>query len=326
MQEDAGPVLSIIIVSYNVRADIARCLDTLVPVRAYVPTEVIVIDNASTDGSVSFIRDRYPWTVTLANTDNIGFAAAVNQGITQARGDYLLLLNPDTAVCAGSVERMLTFMQSHPTCGIAGGHLLNEDRTPQESVRVFPSPRALLAESFFPKKLRSSFAQRSEPYEVDAVVGACLMARRLMIQEIGLLDERFFMYSEEVDWCLRAHQHGWTVYALPDAPVVHGLGRSSVDRPGEAFVELYRSRATYIRKHFNPVCRWVTHGGLFTGVVLRVILWGIIRPFTTHKSMRSVRKKYSQNRAVFRWYLRGCPDPHPSNNSHASTDSPTCLK
>ena len=127
-------------------------------------------------------------------------------------------------------------------------------------------------------------------------MGACLLARREMVCDVGGLDEGFFLYSEEVDWCQRAWLKGWEVYHLPEAVVTHGLSRSSSDRPEDAFVALYRSRAYYMRKHFSWIERWVSQVGLVVGVGLRVILWGITSP---------KGKKFKQNFAVLLWYFRG---------------------
>lgn len=311
MPAETQPELSILIVSYNVREDIARCLASLPSTVDDIRYEVMVIDNASSDDSASYIRANHPQVELVENQNNIGFAAAVNQGLGMTSSDFVLLLNPDTAVRPGTIECMLGFMQDHAACGICGARLLNTDGSPQESDRAFPTPFNLVAESLFLKKLFSASRQYPAPREVDAVVGACLMARRTMIEEIGPMDERFFLYSEEVDWCLRAKQKGWRVFMIPDAQVVHGLGRSSADQPGTSFVELYRSRALYMRKHFNPLSRWVTQIGLFLGVLLRIFIWrsGL---FFIRSDVRSIvaRKKYTENRAVLSWYFQGCPNPH----------------
>lgn len=316
MNERPHPEVSVIIVSYNVREDLRRCLESLVSLHEDGMTETIVVDNASNDGSAALVQEQFPWATLVQNAQNIGFAAGVNQGLARANGAFILLLNPDTVVCTDTVERLLTFMRAHPECGIAGGQLLNPDHSPQESSRSFPTPASLVAESLFLTRLLASnrrgkalHATSRRPRPVDAVVGACLMARREMVQHIGPLDERFFLYSEETDWCRRARQHGWTVYTLPDAPVIHGLGRSTDAQPDAAFIELYRSRHIYMRKHFGGVSRWLTHGGMLVGVVLRVVLWGLalIIHRLQHRTPARVVKKFSQNRAVLEWYLRGCP-------------------
>ncbi|MEE2708057.1 MAG: glycosyltransferase family 2 protein [Gemmatimonadota bacterium] len=290
--------LSIIIVSYEVREEIGRCLDALRSVSSQISKEVLVVDNASSDNSAAFIRQQYPQVLLKENSENIGFAAAVNQGLARRRGEFILLLNPDTVVTFGAIAHMINFMDENPRCGIAGARLLNEDGSPQDSITPFPTPWGILQESLFIKKLTEPQPEPVDPEPVDAVVGACLLARREMVYDIGGLDEGFFLYSEEVDWCQRAWLKGWEVYHLPEAVVTHGLSRSSSDRPEDAFVALYRSRTYYMRKHFSWIERWVSQVGMVVGVGLRVILLGITSP---------KGKKFKQNFAVLLWYLRGAP-------------------
>mgnify|MGYP001246589358 CR=1 FL=1 len=295
---DSSCDLTIIIVSYDVREEIGRCLDALRSVSSQISKEVLVIDNASSDHSAAFIRQQNPQVLLKENSENIGFAAAVNQGLCLSSGELILLLNPDTIVSPGVVAHMINFMDENPRCGIAGARLLNEDGSPQDSITPFPTPWRILKESLFIEKLTGPQPEPVDPQPVDAVVGACLLARREMVCDIGGMDQGFFLYSEEVDWCRRAWLKGWEVYHLPEAVVTHGLSRSSSDRPGDAFVALYRSRAYYMRKHFPWVGRWVSQAALVVGVGLRVMLWGITSP----KS-----KKSKQNFAVLMWYMRGAP-------------------
>lgn len=308
MNRRDAETVSVIIVSYNVREELKRCLDAVWPVFDKDRMEVFVIDNASTDGSGAYVRAQYPWVIVAQNRRNIGFAAAANQGLARSRGMYCLLLNPDAVVYADAIDQLHTFLNRHPECGIAGGQLLNPDKTLQNSRHVFPTPASFIAESLFLKRIARPSPPRSEPHEVDAVVGACLMIRYRVVEEIGMLDERFFLYSEELDWCRRARQRGWKVYTVPEARVIHGLGRSVRAQPDSGFVELYRSRDQYMKKYFTPGERRVAHAGMWLGVTLRVILWGLVsawRPDSTE-----ARKKLSQNRAVLRWYLQGRPNPH----------------
>ncbi|MBI4551832.1 MAG: glycosyltransferase family 2 protein [Candidatus Latescibacteria bacterium] len=311
MTDQLSPDVSIIIVSYNVSEELGRCLASLSALHETGTAEILVVENASTDGSGVRVRAECPWAAVIQNTQNVGFAAGVNQGLARARGRFILLLNPDAEVYPGTVERLVSFMQAHPECGIAGGQLLNPDGSRQESARPFPTPALLIAESLFLTRLSSSGRPITGPCAVDAVVGACLMARAEMVREVGPLDERFFLYSEETDWCRRARQGGWKVYVLPDAPVLHRLGRSTAGRPDEALVELYRSRTVYLRKYFGRVSRWATHGGMLIGVALRVVLWGLalLGQRLQRRSSSRAAQKFAQNAAVLQWYCAGCPNP-----------------
>ncbi len=299
---DSSCDLTIIIVSYNVREEIGRCLDSIRSISSQISKEVLVVDNASSDHTPAFIRQKNPQVLLKENSENIGFAAAVNQALCLSNGELILLLNPDTIVAPGAIAHMIGFMDQNPGCGIAGARLLNENGRPQNSITPFPTPWRILKESLFIEKLIGLRPGPVGPQPVDAVVGACLLARREMVCDIGGMDEGFFLYSEEVDWCQRAWLKGWEVYHLPEALVTHGLSRSSSDRPGDAFVALYRSRAYYMKKHFPWMGRWVSQAGLVLGGVLGGMLWGITSPKGT---------KFKQNLAVLMWYIRGAP-PHGS--------------
>ena len=254
--------ISIVIVSYNVRDILARCLDSLQNAAPGRAIEVIVVDNASNDGTGSMVREKYPAVRLLANDSNRGFAAASNQGIAASRGRSLLLLNPDTEILPGALAILDEFIANEPDVGIVGPLLRYPNGDIQSSRRRFPTPLTALIEStvvqrwFSRQSLLDRFymADRSaeQVQDVDWLVGACLLVRRRVIDEIGGLDERFFMYSEEVDWCRRARAAGWRIVFVPTAEVVHHEGRSSeqnVVRRGQNFFE---SRCRYYEKHFGP--------------------------------------------------------------------------
>lgn len=313
MEQQAGvtPVLSIIIVSYNVREELARCVDAVAPLCQDGAADLWIVDNASSDGSADCIADHWPHARLIRNPRNAGFAAAVNQGLAASNGTYALLLNPDVVVTPDTLPAMLTFMAEYPGCGIAAAQLLNADGSAQASVHAFPTPGRWIAESLFWNRMMRPVRRFDRPAPVDAVPGACLMARRRMIAEIGMLDERFFLYAEDVDWCLRARRAGWSVYLVPEALATHRLAQSSRDRPDAGFVWLYRSRDLYMRKHFSRWERMISHAGLFTGALMRVGLWGGYRLLAGDGSHRAseARKKFCQNREVVRWYIHGRPDP-----------------
>lgn len=254
--------LSIIIVNWNTRDILLDCLESIAAHPPSRPYDIWVVDNASNDGSVTAVRARYPHVQLIENAANRGFAAANNQAIHASHGDYLLLLNSDTLVREGALERLALFLDAHPRVGIAGACLLNADGTLQPSWAAFPS----LWSELLGRNMRVCRPYRtndgSTAYAVDWVGGAALLIRRTTVEQIGDLDEGYFMYSEETDWCFRARQAGWDVCYLPDALIVHLGGQSSRKASIRMKVQLYRSKLRFYTKHY----------GRFHGYVLSIVL------------------------------------------------------
>ncbi len=229
--------VSIVVVSYNSRKHLERLLPSLYDARHGVAFETIVVDNASADGTPRFVRDRFPDVRVVENAANLGYSRAVNQGIEAARGAYVLILNPDIVAHEGSLERLVRFMEEHPDAAIAGSKLLNPDGTVQHSCRRFysvwtlllrrtPLGRLLPWNREVPRYLMLDFDHESSR-EVDWLIGACMMVRREALADIGLMDERFFLYFEDVDWCYRAWRSGWKVYYVADSVMTHRYARES---------------------------------------------------------------------------------------------------
>ena len=255
--------LSIIIVTWNVRRHVLDCLQSIGRCPLCDAFEVIVVDNASTDGTVDAVRRDSPHVTVLANEKNRGFAAASNQGIAESRGQYLLLLNPDTIVHPHSLDTLRSFMDSHPDVGVCGPRLLNGDGTIQASARRFPTFRATLHHYTIFRHLRifqpryQSWVMADFPHDnqrdVDQLMGSALLLRRAAVAQVGPMDERFFMYFEEVDLCYRLRQAGWRIVFLPDAIITHLGGRSSRQTPVAARMMMLGSLLRYFRKHRGPV-------------------------------------------------------------------------
>jgi len=249
--------LSVVIVSWNVRDLLRRCLASLER-PATISQEVIVVDNASTDGSVETLSPEFPGVRFIANVENRGFPAANNQGIRVAQGRYVLLLNPDTEVLGDALETLVAYADAHPDVGVIGPQLLNSDGSVQSSRRRFPT----LATAFFESTWLQPYAPRwvlrryyvldhkdDETVEVDWVKGAALMARRTAIEQIGLLDEGFFMYPQELDGCGRFREAGWRVVYLPAARIVHHEGKSSEQVWPARHIHFQTSKIRYFRKY-----------------------------------------------------------------------------
>jgi len=223
------------------------------------PIEVVVVDNASSDGSAEMVRERHPRAVLIANSTNVGFAAANNQALRASTGRRFLLLNPDTICRPGSLARLVRSLDANPRCGAVGPLVLNPDGTLQYSWARFPTfwneARGRLDRRLEDGKLpRTADETRARgPFRADWIGGCCLMIRREAADRIGPMDESLFMYSEETDWCLRLHKAGWEVWVDPEAEIVHLGGQSSVQVREEAALCLRMSKKAYFAKHKSPI-------------------------------------------------------------------------
>ncbi len=253
--------MTIVIVNWNTAELTRRCIESVAATTS-VPYEVVLVDNASSDNSVDVIRTSLPWVRLLQNSSNRGFARANNQVLGEAGAEFVLLLNPDTLVHGGAVDRMVRFLRERPRAAAVGCMLLNEDGSLQPSCRSFPTPLKHLAEVLRLPALCRHVPILNQRYilawnhdtvrAVDWISGACLMLRREAIRDVGVLDEDYFMYGEELDWCFRARQRGWLIYYMPEVRVTHFGGRSTaLDAPG-MFVHSYRSWLRFYRKFYSP--------------------------------------------------------------------------
>lgn len=269
--------LAIVIVSWNVRGLLEACLISVYESlkSSNLNRKVWVVDNASTDGSAEMVRERFPQARLMANETNVGFASANNQAL-QAMGfpsterhelsRYVLLLNPDTEVLDDALTTMVRFLDDNPHAGVAGAKLLYPDGRLHHSAFAFPTlAQAFL--DFFPLHYRllnsrlngrypRRLYERGEPFSIDHPLGAALMARGEAIQEVGLLDERFFIYCEEIDWCMRIKKAGWGIYCVPRAEVVHHVAESTGQVRGQMFAALWRSRYLLFEKHYGHFYQW----------------------------------------------------------------------
>ena len=274
--------------------------------------EIIVVDNGSQDGSEGEIERAFPSIHLIANKRNLGFSKAVNQGLQKASGRYALLLNPDIQVKDGAIERLVSFMDVHSDVGVAGAQLLNSDGSKQNSIANFPS---LATELFnksllrwlFPKKFPGKERRYSGPVEVDSVIGACMMVRREALDQVGLLDEDYFLFLEETDWCYRMKRAGWKIYHVPQAEVYHFQGKSAGAVKKRAKVEFYRSRYHYFKKNRGSL-QWFT---LLSGLMIRLVfelLMMTVASLVTFFAIKGWLRKLSIYAYLFWWHLRLCPE------------------
>ncbi len=275
-------MLSIIIVNYNTGRLLKDCIASIYRETTILPFDIWVVDNSSTDASVSMIQQNFPQVNLIENKENVGFARANNQAIARCIGNYILLLNPDTLILQNALEKIVDFMDGHPTVGICGCKVLNEDGTLQLACRrSIPTSGVALfrltgLSRLFPKskimaKYNLTYLDPNEANEVDAVSGAFLMIRRKVVDNIGKLDERFFMYGEELDWCLRAKKAGWTVMYYPDAEIIHYKGECSKSNSRKAAFEFYRSMYLFHKKHFAENYNLVINIIIYAGIAFKAL-------------------------------------------------------
>ncbi|MDD3643845.1 MAG: glycosyltransferase, partial [Candidatus Krumholzibacteria bacterium] len=229
--------LSIVIVTYNSGEAVMRCLESLEAHPPSVASETIIVDNASSDGTPDRVRSRFPRATVMAGAVNRGYSKGVNAGMRTSSGRCILVLNPDIEVTEGSIDRLVSFMDAHPRAGIAGAKLLWPDGRVQPSCRAFYTVRALLLRRTFLGRLfpraRALREHLMSDYDhgtartVDWVIGGCMMVRREALEAVGPMDERFFLYFEDTDWCFRMRQHGWEVWYAPESVMIHRWERSS---------------------------------------------------------------------------------------------------
>ncbi len=251
--------LSIVIVNWNTSDLLNRCLASLLRCPQRCSFEVIVVDNASSDGSSEMVMREFPMVRLIQNTTNLGFARANNQGIQASQGRYVLLLNSDTVVPEGTLASLASFMDQHPDAGACGPRLLRPDGTPQPyAFGGDPTLGYLLARGLKQLLLHRYLHDWATDtvQKVDWVSGACLLVRRQAIEQVGLLDENIFMYFEDNDWCLRMRKAGWKVYYNPRVEVIHIGGQSLAKNPS-AQRSYYRSLEYFYAKHYGLLAGWL---------------------------------------------------------------------
>ncbi|MDQ6672192.1 MAG: glycosyltransferase family 2 protein [Chloroflexota bacterium] len=296
--------LSILILNYNTREHLRACLASLAaegstsvsggPVQA----EVIVVDNASSDGSADMVAANFSWVSLIRSPRNGGFADGNNQGLQRSRGAAILLLNPDTLMPSGGIAGLLAALAAHPEAGIIGPRLLRPDGSMHLACRrSFPTPaiafyRLSGLSQLFPHSPRFgrynlTFVDPGTPMEVDSVCGACMLIRRSVFERIGPLDDRFFMYGEDLDWCLRTREAGWAVRYEPRIVVQHQQGAASGKRVLRTTFHFFHAMDLFYRKHYVN-----RYSPLVTGVVRLAIYAALVvatcRTLLTHPSQRRV--------------------------------------
>jgi len=251
--------VSVIIVNWNTCDLLRECLRSVYDSMGELVFEVLVVDNASTDGSVEMVRSSFPQVRLLANAKNVGFARGNNQALALSRGHYALLLNSDALLLDGATQALVDLADAKPQAGIVGAQLLNVDGSFQASYTPFPNLwREFLILSgvgrmVYGRRYPSRGPEEEKgPQMVDYVEGACMLVRRAAVEKVGGLDEGYFMYAEDVDWCYAMQKRGWQVWYQPAAKVIHVGGGSSQNRRPQREADLYSSRVRFFSKHYGP--------------------------------------------------------------------------
>lgn len=280
----SDPVLSFCIVTYRVRDLLKDCLDSIYKNPPAIPFEIIVVDNHSGDGTLGMLRELYPQVQVVENSCNEGYTRPMNQALRLSKGRYLVQLNPDTVVNPGAFDYLAAFMEDHPRVGICTPKVLNRDGTLQKQCRR-SAARPWEAFTYFSGLSRRfprnpvlarylmTYLDENEMNEVEAVSGSCMVIRRSVVEQIGYLDELFFAYQEDADFCFRARQAGWQVFYVPQAQITHygGHGGSQVE-VYRSIYQWHRSYFLYYRKHLARdyvfLLNWLFYGLMGAKLVL----------------------------------------------------------
>lgn len=294
-------MVSIIIVSYNTKDLLRQCLESIHRFLDLSTYEVIIIDNNSTDGTVSMLEKDFPSHILVRNELNKGFAAANNQGAAIARGDFLLLLNSDTELIDDSMKHIVEHFSTNKHLDIGGCKLLNADRTIQPSCRSFPTVWNVFTETFFlyavfPRtKIFGAYHMTYFNYDVernvDVIMGAFMLIRKSVIKDIGLFDESFFMYAEETDFCFRARRMGYSIIFFPQTSVVH-YGGGSIKSKTQYFIQIHTAQIKFIQKHFHGVRYLVLLLLKVIGIGLRIPVYFISGLLTLNPSLMGKSRSY----------------------------------
>jgi GT2 family glycosyltransferase/lipopolysaccharide/colanic/teichoic acid biosynthesis glycosyltransferase len=274
--------LSIIIVSYNVREFLEQALISIDRAVGHLDCEIFVVDNNSMDGSAEYVRRNFPTVRLIANTENVGFARANNQALDLARGRLICLINPDTIVQEDTFTTLIAFFDSHSEAGAVGCKILNPDGTLQLACRrSFPTPWVAFTKiaglaGLFPHsslfgRYNLTFLDENMTSEVEAISGSFMLLSREAVEEVGKLDDSFFMYGEDLDYCYRIHSAGWKIYYVPDTRIIHFKGESSKRSPFEQRRLFYEAMRLFVRKHFGKNRAWMPSWALIIAIRMRAL-------------------------------------------------------
>jgi GT2 family glycosyltransferase len=303
--------VSTIIVTRNTCALACAAIQSVLDSQDSLTKEIFVVDNGSTDETSATLPREFPQLQFIRSEKNLGFARACNRAAKAARGEFLLLLNSDARLEPDALAKAVGWMRAHPDCAVAGAQLLNTDGARQNSIANFPTlATELLNKSLLRRLWPGKFPGKEQtfaaPVDVETVVGAFMLIRKSVWDALGGLDERFFFFFEETDFCLRARQKGFRVAHLPDVRVWHGQGQTAKQISASARIEYWRSRYLYFAKNHSCGARIILAAGLWLRLLVDLAMAGFLTLLAFGSSERW-RSRWRVCLALAGWHLRGCP-------------------
>jgi GT2 family glycosyltransferase len=325
--------VSTVIVNWNTGNILRDCLKSVYEQTQGISFEVIVIDNASLDGSADIVRKQFPQVILIENDENRGFAPGVNQGMAVAKGRYVLVLNSDTIICDNAIEKTIRYADKYPKAGITGCQVLDDSGTIQMTCFRFPSVLNLFLHTFALNKIfkKNHFFgrewmlwwPRDTEREVEVISGSFMLVRRDAIDDVGLMDEDYFLYYEETDWCYRFAKAGWKKLFWPEAKIIHCHGgrNSSKQESLKMAVQMQKSCLIFFKKHRHVVSYITVRLILMVSSACRFGFWTIAL-FVKHllrNSSNHERKKIAEKWSVFKYCAFGCEPLRTTNKSQCCT-------
>lgn len=306
-----APRFSVIIVSFNNRSLLPACIGSIYRTVDRRHLEIIVSDNGSTDGSDRLVREQWPDIRLIENGKNLGFAAAVNRAIAVARGRYLVLMNSDAQLTPDALETIGRFMDEQSDVAIAGGGLVDPDGTAQNSAAALPGMATEFGlkpalKLLFPRRFPGRVTGRHAPFEVDSIIGALMVVRADAVRRVGGLDEDYFFFLEETDWCLRMKRAGMRVMVVPDARIIHHQGKTAKRYPLNAKVEYYRSLITFMKKNRSRPYAALFVWGLGIRFIVDIMLQALLCCITLFLA-RGPRQRCARYAGLLAWLFSGRP-------------------
>lgn len=302
--------LTISMLAYNGIDLTVPCLESIPGAAGNLEVETVFVDNGSTDGTSDIVRERFPDVKLIRNEQNMGFSLAVNQGLEQAQGRHILVLNNDTRLVPGCLEAVVRFMDENPEAGIVTPQLIYEDGRLQNSIANFPSfPEMFIGKSLlrvlFPKRYPSKLQVFSEPTEIESVVGAAMFISRAALDRVGGIDERFFIFFEETDWCMRVRNAGFRLYLHPEAKIIHHQGQTVNRAHVRKRIEYTHSLFLYYKKNHPRQYPWLRL--LFPVKNGIEVLFSSLSLLLTLGMSRRSRRRWIEKWGSFKWQICGCP-------------------
>ena len=292
--------VSFVIVNWNTAELLKNCIGSIYETVHNKEIEIIVVDNASIDNSIDLIKTNYPQVKIIPNSKNLGFSRAVNIGMRSSMGKYVILLNTDTLLQKNSVNKLIDYMDSNPNTGVCGGQLIYEDGRKQHSFDNYPSllfelVNKSLLKRLLPNRFYGKLKHFDEPVQVESIIGACFVISRACIEAIGLLDEDYFFFIEETDYCYRAKQKGFSVIHVPQAKIIHFQGVSAKKIPVRSRLEYFYSKHLFFKKN-KPEFQFLLLIGLtFIKCMVKIVAYFILSVFTLflNENIKQKLKLYS---------------------------------